>query len=178
MQMQQSVQVYGGEDAEVPEYGKVFISIRAKSGSNLTVATKNSIVQSLKQYSVASVRPEIIDPETTFIRLSTDFKYDSDKTTKDVSTLRTNILETIIIEYNQDNLLNFTGVFRHSKLTEAVNGADPSILSNITTVKLFKTITPTLNSALKYTVSFNNAFYNPHSGHNAAGGGVIILNWF
>ena len=30
-------------------YGKVFISIRIKSGSNLTVAT-NSIVQSLKQF--------------------------------------------------------------------------------------------------------------------------------
>ena len=161
----------------MPAYGKVFISIRAKSGSNLTVATKNSIVQSLKQYSVASVRPEIIDPETTFIRLSTDFKYDSDKTTKDVTTLRTNI-RNAIIEYNQDNLLNFTGVFRHSKLTEAINGADPSILSNITTVKLFKTITPTLNSAEKYTVSFNNAFYNPHSGHNASGGGVISSTGF
>ena len=37
------------------------------------------------------MRFEIIDPETTFIRLTTDFKYDSDKTTKDVSTLRTNI---------------------------------------------------------------------------------------
>ena len=173
----QAVQVYGGEDAEVPSYGKVFISVKAKSGSNLTVATKNSIVQSLKQYAVASVRPEIIDPETTFIRLTTDFKYDSDKTTKDVSTLRTNIRNQISI-YNQNNLQNFTGVFRHSKLIEAINDADSSILSNITTVKMFKTITPTLNSALKYTISFNNAFYNPHSGHNASGGGVISSTGF
>jgi hypothetical protein len=173
----QAVQVYGGEDAEVPSYGKVFISVKAKSGSNLTVATKNSIVQSLKQYAVASVRPEIIDPETTFIRLTTDFKYDSDKTTKDVSTLRTNIRNQISI-YNQNNLQNFTGVFRHSKLIEAINDADSSILSNITTVKMFKTITPTLNSALKYTISFNNAFYNPHSGHNASGGGVIDSTGF
>jgi hypothetical protein len=30
----QSVQVYGGEDAAVPDYGKVYISIKAKSGSN------------------------------------------------------------------------------------------------------------------------------------------------
>jgi len=109
--------------------------------------------------------------------LTTDFKYDSDKTTKDVSTLRTNI-RNAIIEYNQDNLLNFTGVFRHSKLVEAINKADSSILSNITTVKLFKTITPTLNSALKYTVSFNNAFFNPHSGHNASAGGVISSTGF
>jgi len=67
----QAVQVYGGEDAETPDYGKVYISIKAKSGSNLTVATKDSIVQSLKQYAVASVRPVIIDPETTFITLVT-----------------------------------------------------------------------------------------------------------
>ena len=173
----QAVQVYGGEDAEVPAYGKVFISIKAKSGTNLTVATKNRIVQSLKEYTIASVRPEIIDPETTFIRLTTDFKYDSDKTTKDVSTLRTNIRNAISV-YNNDTLKNFTGVFRYSKLLEAINDADTSILSNITTVKLFKTITPTLNSALKYTVSFNNAFYNPHSGHNAAGGGVISSTGF
>ena len=51
----QAVQVYGGEDAAVPDYGKVYISIKAKSGSNLTETTKNSIVQSLKSYAVASV---------------------------------------------------------------------------------------------------------------------------
>ena len=173
----QAVQVFGGEDADPVSYGKVFISIKAKSGTNLTVATKNSIVQSLKQFSVASVRPEIIDPETTFIQLTTDFKFDSDKTTKDVSTLRTNI-RNAITNFNEDTLKNFTGVFRHSKLTEAVNGADTSILSNITTVKMYKTITPTLNSALKYEVSFNNAFFNPHSGHNEAAGGVIDSTGF
>ena len=43
---------------------------------------------------------------------------------------------------------------------------------------MFKTITPTLSSALKYTISFNNAFYNPHSGHNASGGGVIDSTGF
>ena len=63
----QSVQVYGGEDAAVPDYGKVYISIKAKSGSNLTVATKESLVKTLKQFAVASVQPVIIDPETTFI---------------------------------------------------------------------------------------------------------------
>ena len=173
----QSVQVYGGEDAATPEYGKVFISIKAKSGANLTVATKNSIVQSLKQYGVASVRPIIIDPEITYITLNTNFKYDNGATTKDASTLETNVLSTIT-NYNNDTLENFTGVFRHSKLTEAINNADTSILSNITTIKMYKFITPTLNSALKYTVSFNNAFYNPHSGHNSGGGGVISSTGF
>ena len=173
----QSVQVYGGEDAATPDYGKVYISIKAKSGSNLTETTKASIVNSLKQYAVASIRPVIIDPEITFLTLNTTFKYDSGATTKAVSTLETNVLNTIA-NYGANTLENFTGLFRHSKLLENINNADTSILSNITTVKMYKLITPTLSSALKYTISFNNAFYNPHSGHNSSGGGVVSSTGF
>ena len=173
----QAVQVYGGEDAAIPDYGKVYISIKAKSGANLTESTKASIVTSLKQYAVASIRPVIIDPEITYLTLNTNFKYDNGATTKDVSTLETNVL-TVISNYGTSNLENFTGLFRHSKLTENVNNADTSILSNITTVKMYKYITPTLSSALKYTLSFNNAFYNPHSGHNSSGGGVVSSTGF
>ena len=173
----QAVQVYGGEDAETPDYGKVYISIKAKSGSNLTETTKASLISSLKSYAVASVTPVIIDPETTYITLIVNFKYNSGATTKDVTTLQTNVL-TKIASYNNDTLEDFAGMFRYSKLTEAVNDADTSILSNITTVKMYKYFTPTLNSGLKYTLSYNNALYNPHSGHNASGGGVISSSGF
>jgi hypothetical protein len=61
----QSVSAWGGEDDETPVYGVVKIAIKAASGSTLTDATKNSIITQLKKYNVASVRPQIIDPETT-----------------------------------------------------------------------------------------------------------------
>ena len=173
----QSVQVYGGEDAATPDYGKVYISIKAKSGSNLTEVTKTSLVQSLKSFAVASVTPVIIDPETTFITLTTTFKYDSSLTTKDVSTLETNVVEAIT-GYNTDTLENFTGMFRYSAVGKTIDGADSSILSNITKVKMYKYITPTLSSGLKYTLSFNNAFYNPHSGHNSSAGGIVSSTGF
>ena len=173
----QSVQVYGGEDAAVPDYGKVYISIKAKSGSNLTEVTKVSLVRSLKSFAVASVTPVIIDPETTFITLTTTFKYDSSLTTKDISTLQTNVSDAISL-YNTDTLENFTGMFRYSAVGQVIDGADTSILSNITKIKMYKYITPTLNSGLKYTLSFNNAFYNPHSGHNASAGGIVSSTGF
>ena len=173
----QAVQVYGGEDAAVPDYGKVYISIKAKSGSNLTVVTKESIIQSLKKYAVASVTPVIIDPETTYITLVVNFKYDSGKTTKDVTTLQTNVLNAIA-SYNNNTLEDFAGMFRYSQLLQDINEADTSVLSNITTVKMYKYVTPTLSSALKYTVSFNNALYNPHSGHNSTGGGIVSSTGF
>ena len=173
----QSVQVYGGEDAAVPDYGKVYISIKAKSGSNLTEVTKVSLVRSLKSFAVASVTPVIIDPETTFIILETTFKYNSGATTKDVSTIETNVLDAITT-YNTDTLEDFTGMFRYSAVTKTIDEAESSILSNITKVKMYKNITPTLNSGLKYTLSFNNAFYNPHSGHNSSAGGIVSSTGF
>jgi len=173
----QSVQVYGGEDAAVPDYGKVYISIKAKSGSNLTEATKVSLVSSLKSFAVASVIPVIIDPETTFITLTTTFKFDSNQTTKDISTLQTNVLNAIST-YNTDTLENFTGMFRFSALSKVIDESDSSILSNITKVKMYKFITPTLNNGTKYTLSFNNAFFNPHSGHNTAAGGIVSSTGF
>jgi len=173
----QSVQVYGGEDAAIPNYGKVYISIKAKSGSNLTEVTKESLVKSLKSFAVASVVPIIIDPETTFIILETTFKYNSGATTKDVSTIETNVLNAISA-YNTNTLEDFTGMFRYSAVTKTIDEAESSILSNITKVKMYKNITPTLNSGLKYTLSFNNTFYNPHSGHNSAAGGIVTSTGF
>jgi len=173
----QSVQVYGGEDAATPDYGKVYISIKAKSGSNLTEVTKVGLVRSLKSFAVASVTPVIIDPETTFIILETTFKYNSGATTKDISTIETNVLNAITT-YNTDTLEDFTGVFRYSAVGKIIDEAESSILSNITKVKMYKNITPTLNSGLKYTLAFNNAFFNPHSGHNAVGGGIVSSTGF
>ena len=143
----------------------------------LTVVTKESLVQSLKSYAVASVTPVIIDPEITYITLTVNFRYNSGLTVKDVTTLQTNVLAQITA-YNNDTLEDFAGMFRYSQLLQTVNEADTSILSNITTVKMYKLVTPTLNEALKYTLSFNNALYNPHSGHNATGGGIISSTGF
>ena len=172
-----AVQVWGGEDHSTPNYGKVYISIKAKSGANLTVATKESIVTSLKRYSVASVTPTIIDPETTYLTTNTNFKYNSSLTTKDVTTLQTNVLSTIS-SYNSSTLQNFIGMFRHSALSKNIDATDSSILSNVTTVKMYKYFAPTLNSALKYTISYNNAFYNPHSEHNKTAGGIVSSTGF
>ena len=52
------------------------------------------------------------------------------------------------------------------------------ITSNITTVTLAHNLTPTLNTATAYIIQLNNAFYNPHSGHNSSSGGVLASTGF
>ena len=173
----QSVSAWGGEDDETPVYGVVKIAVKAASGSTLTNTTKTDIVTQLKKFNVAAVRPEIIDPEITKILLTSSVKYDERTTTKTATTLKSNVLTTLT-NYSTNTLSQFDGVFRYSKITGLIDNTDTSILSNITTLKIRKDFTPTLAASTRYNVYFRNALYNPHSGHNASGGGILESSGF
>ena len=173
----QSVSAWGGEDEENPVYGVVKVAVKAASGSTLTNTTKTDIVTQLRKYNIASVRPEIVDPEITKILLTTNVKYDEKATTKTSTTLKSDVTTTIT-NYSTDTLSQFDGVFRFSKLSSLIDATDSSILSNITTIKIRKDFTPTLASSTKYNVYFRNALYNPHSGHNSSAGGILESSGF
>ena len=160
-----SVQVWGGEDNDPPIYGRVYVSIRPKSGSSITDTTKNAIVTSLKKYNVASITPVIVDPEILQLVLTTTVRYNSTLTTKTNSDIQA-LAETAITNFNTNSLEKFDSVFRHSNLLKPLDEADVSILSSTVAVKLKRSITPTLNAATKYTVSFNNAAYHPTANHS------------
>ena len=172
-----SVSAWGGEDDETPVYGVVKIAIKAASGSTLTNQTKLDIVNLLKPYNVASVRPEIVDPETTSLLLNSVVKYDSKNTAKTSSTLKTEIIESIS-NYNTNTLQKFDGVFRFSKLSKLIDDTDGAILSNSSTVKMRKNFTPTFNTSTKYNIYYRNSLYNPHGGHNSIAGGILSSTGF
>ena len=172
-----SVSAWGGEDDETPVYGKVIIAIKAASGSTLTTATKQSIVTQLKKFNVASVVPQIVDPETTSILLTSSVKYDEKLTTKTATTLKSDVL-TALSNYNTTTLQKFDGVFRYSKVTGIIDDTDNSIVSNITTIKIRKNFTPTLNTSSRYDIYFRNSLYNPVSGYNATNGGILESSGF
>jgi hypothetical protein len=173
----QSVSAWGGEDDETPVYGVVKIAIKAASGSTLTDATKESIIAQLQKFNVASVRPEIVDPETTSIILTSNIKYDERATTKTADTLKSEIT-TAISNYNTDTLQQFDGIFRHSKVTGLIDDVDTSILSNVTSLLIRKSFTPTISSSTRYDIYFRNGIFNPHAGHKSGSGGVISTSGF
>ena len=173
----QSVSAWGGEDDETPVYGVVKIAIKAASGSTLTDTTKESIKTQLQKYNVASVRPVIVDPETTSIILTSNVKYDERATTKTADTLKSEIT-TAITNYNTSTLQKFDSIFRHSKVTGLIDDVDTSILSNVTSLLIRKTFTPTLSASTRYDIYFRNGIYNPHAGHKSGMGGVITTSGF
>ena len=172
-----SVSAWGGEDDETPQYGVVNISIKAKSGTVLSDTSKADIVTQLKPYNVASVRPVIKDPETTSVVITSNIKYDAKSTAKTADTLKADVIDKLTT-YNASTLQKFDAVFRYSKVTGLIDGADDSILSNITTVKIRKDFQPLISTSAKYNIYFRNALYNPHSGHMASAGGILTSSGF
>jgi hypothetical protein len=182
----QSVQVFGGENGSfdsslgvvsAAEYGKVFISIVATTGLNLTASEKKQLVVDFGKYTVASITPVIVDPDTTFLILNVQFKYNSNRTSLALSQVESEVVSAIT-SYNTNNLGEFEQLFRHSQVTRLIDDAQDSILSNTTNVTLGKFFTPTTTAATSYYIYFNNALYNPHSGHNASAGGILSSTGF
>jgi hypothetical protein len=182
----QAVQVFGGEAGsfdtslgvvDTPEYGKVFISIKSTTGNSLTATEKAQLITDLAPFTVASITPVIVDVQTTKLILQVTFKFDSSKTTETSTSLASAISSTLV-NFNSDTLGQFEGVFRHSKVTGLIDDTDTSITGNITNVTMAHDLTPTIGTATSYTIPLNNKIYNPHDGHNSAGGGVIASTGF
>ena len=182
----QAVSVWGGEDgsfdpstgvSSTPEYGKVFISVKSTTGVDLTVTQKDNLVKGLAPYKVASVTPVIVDADTTEIILGVTFMFDSSSTTTTGEGLAS-LVNTTLQNYNSSDLQSFNRPFRHSKVLRLIDETDTAILNNTTTVTMAKKFTPTLSTATSYNINFNNAFFNPVTGYNEVGGGVISSTGF
>ena len=149
---------FGGEQDEPPEFGKVKIAIKPKVGTALSSFTKQDIVKKLRDYTIASVTPEIIDPSILYIELSSVVSYKSSKTTETKAEISKKVT-TAVDEYTASSQTEkFNGRFRHSRYAAVIDGADPSISSNITNVTLRKDFYPTLNSTFYYELCFLNEF--------------------
>ena len=64
-----SIACYGGEEAEPPEFGKVFLAIKPKNADKLSLSEKNSVLKKLREFSVAAIQPTIIDQSILYVDL-------------------------------------------------------------------------------------------------------------
>ena len=152
----EAVVAWGGETNDPPVYGKVYLAVKPTSGLTLSSATKTYIKDTiLANRNVVSVTPEITDPDYLYVTISTAIKYDSTNTDLAASSIESLISNTIY-QYGVSSLGTFSNQFRYSPLIKKIDETESSIESSLTTVKLRRTFTPTLNVATSYTLKFSN----------------------
>lgn len=171
----ESVTSYGGEELDPPEYGKVFISIKPKNGSFLSQITKDDISRQLKQYSIAGIKPEIIDLKYLYVEVDTSVYYNSNALS-DATELVTSVTKALTSYSRSSDINAFGGRFKYSKIVGLVDNSARGVTSNITKVKMRRDITPELNTFATYELCYGNAFFKQRNGYGIRSTGFNVSN--
>jgi hypothetical protein len=148
-----AVTAYGGEDLDPPQFGKVFVAVDLNEVDSLPQVKIDQYYNFLKPRSPVSIDPVFVDPEYTYIQVKSIVNYNVNITRLSTEDIKT-ITKSAIIDYALTNLNNFNRIFRYSKLVQAIDTSQASIVSNETDIKIIKVIVPETGSLLTFDVNF------------------------
>ena len=151
-----SIACYGGEEAEPPEFGKVFLAIKPKNADKLSLSEKNSVLKKLREYSIAAIQPTIIDPSILYIDLVSFVYYNPNNTRRSPAEVKNLVISTLNTLNASGEFNKFGGKFKYSKIQNIIDDAERSITSNITRVVMRKNITVDLNTRVNYKICYGN----------------------
>lgn len=149
-----SVSVWGGEENNPPVYGQLFCAVKPSGSYTLTASQKQRLISEvIKPISVLTVVPTIVDPDYTYIKLNTTVLYDPKKTTYSAGQVK-QLVNTTISNFGKNTLNTFNSTFKLPELITSIQTADPSIITNDTSIRLQKKIYPSLTTKTSYTLDF------------------------
>ena len=154
----ESISVFGGEEVIPPQYGKVFISIKPKSGDFIPNLIKENIKLKLKKYAVAGIVPEILDLKYLFLEIDSKVYYNSNLTPS--AEYISSIIQNNANKYAESSEMNKYGArFKYSKFLKIIDDSQDAVTSNITTVNMRRDLRVQINTWAEYTIGFGNAFH-------------------
>ena len=152
----QTVTVYGGEDDLPPRYGKVVVVIKPSNNRpRLNDTEKNQIVSFLRPRTPLSIDPVVKDAEFNYVKLSANVSYNISVTTQSAADIESKV-RTSITNFDTNNLGDFGSILRYSKLSSAIDEADPSILGNEIYLSMYRDIQPVPNIIRTVNYSYEN----------------------
>ncbi len=156
----ETVSVWGGEDNEPPEYGRVFISAKPGVGNTLTDDEKNRLLPILDSKGILTVRPKFVDPEFISIYFNIFANYNSTLTNLSADGI-SSLIRSGLTEFSSEFLESFEGIFRYSQFLNYVTNLDPSILSVFARIFCKKDFIATTSNNALYTINFGFELEKP-----------------
>ncbi|WEM34256.1 baseplate wedge protein [Xanthomonas phage X1] len=151
-----SLNVWGGEENVIRDYGKVYMSIKPKNSDKLTALSRTQIRQDIvKKYGVVGMDVVFVDPDFINVDLSITAKLDLRKTTRSQPELFNLILERVK-EYNETYLSKFDSILSDVDLLSYIRQGEPAIVSIYSSKILSKDHQHLHNSTASNNVVFGN----------------------
>lgn len=164
----ESVKVWGGEENQPPQFGKVFISVKPNGALYLSDIDKKTITDSLKSKAIVGIVPEVVDPEFIYAILSVNTSFNPSKTSLSRNEIG-NLQKRATLEYFDTVLEKFDNSLFISKLNKILDEIDNSILGTQISTLIEQRIRPSTTYASFVDLKFYNRIYHPYQGHK---GGV------
>ena len=170
----ESISVFGGEELVPPQYGKVFISIKPRTGDFLPNLIKENIRLKLKKYAVAGIVPEILDLKYLYLEADSKIYYNTNLAANGASVSA--VVENNANKYAESTELNRYGArFKYSKFLSIIDQSHDAITSNITTISMRRDLRLVLDKISEYSIGFGNQFHiRSMSGYNIKSTGFKI----
>ncbi len=170
----ESVSVFGGEDLNPPQYGKVFVTIKPFYGPYVPDSIKNNLNEKLRKYSVAGIVTEILDLKYLYVEAHINAYYNPNLTPSSDAVKA--VVSNNITAYSESSEMNRYGAkFKYSKFQTVVDNSNPSITSNITKIEIRRDMMPLLNQNAEYELCFGNPFHiKNNNGYNIRSSGFYV----
>jgi len=156
-----SISVFGGEDADPPQFGRVFICTTLQDSDGVPDFKKDIYKDYIKTITPLSIDPVFIDAEFSFISVNTNVRYNINALQTTESSLIA-LVDNKIQTYNQLYLNNFDVTLRYSRLISDIDEADASIISNETEIILYKEISPDVTQENTFVLNYYNSLDNSY----------------
>lgn len=148
----QSINVYGGENVNPPQYGRVFISIDTSDAQGASDSLKAGYYRYIKTKCPVTVEPVFTDPSYMLLKLKSTVYYDYVNYDVSADDIRTAVIEAVDA-YNEADLADFDRTFLYSRFVKSLDDAHVAILSNDTEVQMILALQPTTATQ---TLEFHN----------------------
>jgi len=163
------VSVFGGDELNPPQYGKVAVVVNTDGG--ISENAKLIYTSYLKDKTPIGIQPIFFGPKFLYANLYINVFYDSVQTTKSVAEIESDV-RNAIKSYTSTNLNNFGSVFEISRVSTLVDASDISIKSNTISAVPYILYSPTVNQKDNPTFNFGSSLISP-CGYSTANGSEV-----
>lgn len=152
----QSVIAFGGEKADPPVFGKVFVAVKPFAEQFATATRKQQLRESILNRVPLAVDPVFIDADYTFIIPTITTFFNRNRTTVTTSAIEQSIRDAIV-SFSTTNLERFGNRLRYSRFVRNLDNISVGeILNNDASLILEKRFVPNVNVAERVVLLFNN----------------------